>query len=164
MASQEYLDLLTTIEDLGYTEYKASGIIRYLDVAFNDFAYKYRNKEETEGLAIEMAWYAYAFIERTTGKSMSDIIEGAKELHIRKNAGYSGNNSDPWTNFRACKMFNVNPIDGILTRLTDKYMRMMFVYSDSTLEQVGEKLEDTVLDFAAYLIIYVVMSREERDI
>jgi hypothetical protein len=41
---------------------------------------------------------------------------------------------------------------------------MMFVYSDSTLEQVGEKLEDTVLDFAAYLIIYVVMSREERDI
>jgi hypothetical protein len=166
MISQEYLTLLDKVRSFGYTELNKDGLIYMIKRKFPEFAEEYRLKELTaqgyEEDAIVLAWYGYNLIERLTGKSITRIITEAKKLHENKNAGYSGMNNDPWINFRFCDNFGIDPVDGVLTRLSDKYMRLINLWENPTLDKVGEKLEDTLMDFSAYLIIFVVLMKEKE--
>ena len=41
-------------------------------------------------------------------KQYIELLEQMKDLHIKKNAGYSGkDNPDPWANFRMAEQFGV---------------------------------------------------------
>ena len=166
MISQEYLELVQYLPKYGYTKLKADAIITVIRTLFSDFAEEYRLKELTlEGYqesALGLAWLGYNLLEKLTNKSLEQISQEARQLHENKNAGYSGNNSDPWINFRFCDNFGIDPVDGVLTRLSDKYMRLINLWENPTLDKVGEKIEDTLMDFNAYLIIFVVLMREKE--
>lgn len=89
------------------------------------------------------------------------FIANMKDLHIRKNAGYSGLHDDPWYNFRQVERFGISTQDGIIARLTDKYQRYINLRDNPALDQVQESLMDTLQDFVAYcLILYCVMEED----
>jgi hypothetical protein len=90
------------------------------------------------------------------------LLEAMKSLHIRKNAGYAGSdNPDPWANFRMSVGFGVSALDGCLVRMTDKYIRVQNLRKDPANDQVGESIDDTLMDLAAYALIAICLRREE---
>lgn len=92
------------------------------------------------------------------------LLDDAKELHIRKNAGYSGaDNPDPWANFRMAEAFGVSPFKGCLVRMSDKYIRVTNLVKNPDNEQVGESIKDTLKDLAAYALIAVCLLEEEEE-
>ena len=164
MISEDYMNYVDMVCSLGYSEYQPLELLRMIDVGFAEMARSYILKDlaTVKEDAIYLASYGYGILERRTGKSLEELSKEAKDLHKRKNAGYSGNNNDPWINFRASQMFGIDPIDGILTRLTDKYMRLKNVWINSELEQVNEAIEDTLMDFSAYLLILCCLIDEKE--
>lgn len=93
-----------------------------------------------------------------------DLLDSMKDLHARKSAGYSGQeNPDPWANFRKCAEFGIDPIDGILTRMSDKWSRIGSLRRNADNEQCGEAFEDTLIDLASYTLIMVCLLREGRE-
>lgn len=89
------------------------------------------------------------------------FFDNMQKLHERKNAGYSGvNNPDPWSNFRECVAFGVEPSQGCLVRLSDKYSRMMRLLENENNDLVGESILDTLQDFVAYCLIYLCLEEE----
>lgn len=92
------------------------------------------------------------------------LLDDAKELHIRKNAGYSGmDNPDAWANFRMAEAFGVSAFKGCLVRMSDKYIRITNLVKNPDNEQVGESIKDTLKDLAAYALIAVCLLEEEED-
>ena len=91
------------------------------------------------------------------------LLEEAKDLHIRKNAGYSGaDNPDAWANFRMAEEFGVSAFKGCLVRMSDKYIRITNLIRNPNNEQVGESVKDTLKDLAAYALIAVCLLEEEE--
>lgn len=90
----------------------------------------------------------------------TDIVFELRELHKNKNAGYSGNDPDPWKNFRVVNAFGIPAVIGCLTRLCDKYSRYTTLLEDPTLDKVNESLEDSLLDFIAYCGIMICLLGE----
>jgi hypothetical protein len=92
------------------------------------------------------------------------LLDDMRDLHIRKNAGYAGAGaSDPWSNFRQCEQFGIAAVDGVITRMSDKYARIQSLWKDKSNEQVGESIEDTLLDLASYSLILICLLREKHD-
>jgi hypothetical protein len=84
------------------------------------------------------------------------------DLHARKSAGYSGaSNPDPWANFRRAEQLGVRASTGALIRLLDKVSRVETLMRSPDSEQVGESIEDTLIDLAAYSLIVICLRREE---
>ena len=84
-------------------------------------------------------------------------------IHEAKNAGYAGrDNPDPWANFRMSEMFNIKPADGVLVRMSDKFIRLANLRKDAKNEQVGESMKDTALDLANYCLIFISLLEEEE--
>ena len=81
------------------------------------------------------------------------------ELHKRKNQGYSPG-ADPWSNFREAEGFGVPAWKGALIRLSDKYMRVKSLTQNPDNEQVGESIDDTLMDLSAYALIVLCLRRE----
>ncbi len=91
------------------------------------------------------------------------LLDDMRDLHIRKNAGYAGHSTDPWCNFRQCEAFGISAVDGVITRMSDKWSRVQSLWKDKNNEQVGESVEDTLMDLAAYSLILVCLLRESDD-
>ena len=97
-------------------------------------------------------------------KEYLSLLEQMKELHIKKNAGYSGkDNPDAWANFRMAEQFGVSAFQGCLVRMSDKYIRITNLVKDPSNEQVGESIDDTLFDLAAYALIAICLRREQDD-
>lgn len=110
----------------------------------------------------ELARVSYVVLARQTGENVVSVIERAKDMHVRKNAGYAGaTNPDPWANFRLSEAFGISPFDGVLVRMSDKYIRVTNLRSDASNEQVGESIWDTLFDLAAYALIADCLLEEE---
>lgn len=91
------------------------------------------------------------------------LLADMRDLHIAKNAGYAGaGNEDPWANFRMSEAFGVEPFKGVLTRMSDKYIRITNLVKDPSNERVGESLDDTLMDLAAYALIAICLRRERE--
>lgn len=89
-----------------------------------------------------------------TGTPIPHLAAQATELHVRKNAGYAGmGNADPWANFRLSTFFGVTPFEGVMVRLSDKYIRTQNLRHNAANDQVGEALQDTVADAVGYALI-----------
>lgn len=89
------------------------------------------------------------------------LLNKMRDLHERKNAGYSGDSPDPWLNFRQCEGFGITAEQGVLTRMSDKWSRLRSLWINPAHDQVGEAIEDTLMDLAAYSLILICL-REER--
>lgn len=95
-------------------------------------------------------------------KRYLELLKQMEDLHVRKNAGYAGHNPDPWANFRMSEAFGVDAFRGCLVRMSDKYIRVTNLVKDSSLEQVGENVKDTLFDLAAYALISVCLLEEQE--
>ena len=95
------------------------------------------------------------------GVSLDTVLMESRALHVRKNAGYAGHDQpDPWANFRLSQVFGISPFDGVLVRMSDKYIRTVNLRRNPSNEQVGESLLDTLFDLAAYALIAICLLRE----
>lgn len=88
------------------------------------------------------------------------LLKEMADLHERKAAGYAGDDPDVWRNFRGTEAFGVPAHVGALIRLSDKYLRVQSLLRDPANERVGEAIEDTLMDLAAYALITVCLLRE----
>lgn len=89
------------------------------------------------------------------------LLADMADLHRRKSAGYSGaDNPDAWHNFRRAERIGVPAHMGALLRMLDKVSRVETLIRDPDSEQVGEAIEDTLVDLAAYALITVCLRRE----
>jgi hypothetical protein len=175
MISQEYLDTLETLEDrcldMAYIKYDLDGVLTDIQYTWKHLQSRYRITvtqgfdtylDSTKSTLLDLATLSYELLARLTNAEFFELIAGAKELHKAKNAGYSGDNPDPWANFRECEKFGIRAIDGVMTRLCDKVVRFNNVYKNSSLDQVGESAIDTLRDLAAYsLIAYCLLGEME---
>jgi nitrogen regulatory protein PII-like uncharacterized protein len=91
------------------------------------------------------------------------LLKTMEELHIKKNAGYSGDSPDRWANFRMSEAFGVSAFLGCLIRMSDKYIRVTNLVKNPLNEQVGENIKDTLMDLAAYALIAVCLLSEEQE-
>lgn len=92
-----------------------------------------------------------------------DLLTFLADLHVRKSAGYSGaDNPDAWANFRRCAEFGIRVEDGILTRMSDKWSRLQSLRRNPDNDQVGEGVEDTLIDLASYALTLVCILREQK--
>jgi hypothetical protein len=131
-----------------------------IEVAWEVVTLTYNRADEYELSFIALANAAAIAISTRTGHTITEIAISMQDLHRRKNAGYSGNHSDPWKNFRHSKVFGVTPYIGCLVRMGDKYQRYLNLRKDSTLDQVGESIIDTLMDLACYALIAVCLREE----
>lgn len=93
-----------------------------------------------------------------------ELLEAARELHIRKNAGYAGaDNPDPWANFRMSEWLGISAAKSALVRLSDKYIRIQNLMQDPNNDQVGESIKDTLMDLSAYALITICLLEEEEE-
>ena len=90
------------------------------------------------------------------------LLDEMRSLHIRKNAGYSGESADRWANFRMSEVFGVPAYLGALVRMSDKWIRITNLIKNPDLDQVGESVDDTLMDLAAYCLIVICLLREKR--
>lgn len=90
------------------------------------------------------------------------LLDEMKELHIRKNAGYSGESLDRWANFRMSEGFGVSAFLGCLVRMSDKFIRITNLVKNPKNEMVGESIIDTLKDLAAYALIAICLYEEEE--
>lgn len=98
----------------------------------------------------------------TASPAYLQLLEDMADLHRRKSAGYSGaDNPDPWANFRRSESIDVPAWKGALVRLLDKISRVESLVRNPDSDQVGEAIEDTLVDAAAYALIVVCLRREE---
>jgi hypothetical protein len=92
------------------------------------------------------------------------LLDDARKLHIAKNAGYSGvDNPDPWANFRLSEAFGVPAHIGCAIRMSDKWTRLQNLLKNPDNDQVGEAIEDTLLDLSIYSLIFICLIREYNE-
>lgn len=91
------------------------------------------------------------------------LLDEMRELHIKRNAGYSGDSADRWANFRMSENFGVSSFLGCLVRMSDKFIRIQNLTKNPKNEMVGEAIEDTLLDLASYALIAICLLREKKN-
>lgn len=84
-----------------------------------------------------------------------EFLQEAADLAFRKQADYTGETDDPFSNFRLCETFGVCGVEtGIMARLLDKTQRRIHLIKAGV--QAGavedEKLRDTIMDELNYLV------------
>ena len=86
------------------------------------------------------------------------------ELTLRKNADYSGIRGI-WSTFEAVADYGINPIDGFITRMSDKIQRIETLLVDGAKTKVkSESITDTLADLANYCMLLTGFIRHEKDL
>lgn len=151
MISQEYINLLSDL-------WPDNSI--NIDEMWNITMAHWKDKGSSERRLIKLAEIVYTKLSDLRNVPFVDCIIRAKQLHAKKNAGYSGSDPDPWANFRQCESFGVPVVDGCIARMCDKYSRYCRLRENPDNEQVGESITDTLEDLGAYALILVCLLRE----
>lgn len=80
----------------------------------------------------------------------ADIFETMQ----RKNADYTGDASDPFGNFTTVDILGITTTErGFLTRMTDKFKRLISFVNQGELQVKEESVLDTLKDLANYCIL-----------
>lgn len=92
------------------------------------------------------------------------LLELMADTYAKKNEDYSLGN--PLGNFLECRRAGIDEIDGLLTRIGDKFAR---VYSLNIKRKKGqgpavveEKFENTLLDLSVYSLIGIILLTERN--
>lgn len=157
--SPRYLQLLadTALRAEDRLDQDAALLWDQLHKSWNDL----RHDKHSHATLANLATVGFALLSLRTGTSVPHLAAEAARIHIDKNAGYAGiGNDDPWANFRLSLMFGITPYEGVLVRLSDKYIRMCNLLANGANDRVGESLNDTLTDFVAYALIAICLSEE----
>lgn len=98
-------------------------------------------------------------------KTFEEITKTMLETTRKKNADYTNNSDNPFANFEMVELISGGAItteQGFLTRMTDKIMRLGTFIKSGVLQVADEKVEDTALDLAIYLILFVCYLRSKK--
>lgn len=72
------------------------------------------------------------------------------EISRKKNADYTGQNDDPFANFKAVEVLGIATEQGFLTRMMDKMKRIASFVEQGELQVKEESVLDTLQDLANY--------------
>ena len=103
-----------------------------------------------------------------TIEDVIDILEettnGLKETLREKSSDYTGGESskDPFANFRATEILDVDPVIGVMIRIMDKIQRIRSFVYDGKLKVPNESVYDAFDDIIGYTILAKAMTQEKR--
>lgn len=85
------------------------------------------------------------------------------EISKKKNADYTGGNSNPFSNFTSVENLGIKTEQGFLTRMMDKMARIGSFVSKGELQVNDESVKDTLRDLANYscLLAGYITSKEK---
>ncbi len=94
----------------------------------------------------------------------AEVCDYLKDLTKRKNSDYNNNTKDAFSNFSSVELRNITTTErGFLTRMNDKFNRIIsLVNSDIALVE-DEKIEDTLLDLANYAILMNIYMKNKKN-
>lgn len=72
------------------------------------------------------------------------------EISKKKNADYTGENDNPFSNFTGVESLSIRTEQGFLTRMMDKMCRIGSFVSKGELQVNDESVKDTLRDLANY--------------
>lgn len=102
--------------------------------------------------------------EKSGHKRFYELLELISDTYARKNSDYSAGN--PLGNFYECERAGISAIDGLLTRISDKYSRLCTLNKKSKQGESpsvkGESMTDTALDLSVYSLILIILIEEEN--
>jgi hypothetical protein len=87
------------------------------------------------------------------------VVAEIMALHDGKSHDYS-EDADPLSNLRECQELGVDPVKGVLVRLTDKWSRIKQLSRGKTPKH--ESLRDSLIDNAVYSLLAVVLLDEQQ--
>lgn len=94
-----------------------------------------------------------------------ELIKTIVSLHSSKNHDYA-QESNPLSNFYDCERAGIPAYDGILTRLSDKFARVMNLRKKEKASQTravnDESVVDTHMDAAVYHLLAIVLYEQEQ--
>lgn len=94
-----------------------------------------------------------------------DCVDKMHQILKKKNADYSGSSNNPFENLQLCELFGVCSTEiGMMTRITDKFSRLMTFVRTAQYQVTDESFEDTVLDMANYLILLAAYRKSKSDL
>ncbi len=85
------------------------------------------------------------------------LLSEISALHDGKSHDYTPE-GDPLANLRRAEKFGVDPVRGVLVRLSDKWCRIEQLSSGKTPK--NESLRDSLIDSAVYALLAVVLLDE----
>jgi hypothetical protein len=151
MISPQYLDRLYEIPPSAYP----------IEPIWRDLIGAHRIGERPNMILLLLARSAFTIVAKSRGIQFRDQLMLLRDLHRDKNAGYAGDNPDPWANFRECNAFGITTVDGVLARMCDKMARYRVISANVEHERVGESGMDTLLDLGSYAIILTCIVDEQ---
>jgi hypothetical protein len=94
-----------------------------------------------------------------------ETLDKMYEIHLAKNNDYAGE-KDPYANFRMVEKLGICDIEtGIMVRLCDKFSRLITLMNSKDGPKVtDEKLEDTMIDAANYLVIWKCYREQKKEL
>jgi hypothetical protein len=93
----------------------------------------------------------------------ADFCRKMQEITQKKNADYTGGADDPFANFRVVEKLGVCSVEqGFLTRMSDKFIRMVNLSDGRDPKVTDESLEDSILDLANYCALFAGFLRGKR--
>lgn len=97
-------------------------------------------------------------------KEFLEVTKTICDTVHNKNKDYSGDGTDDaFKNFRVSEMLGLATTEqGMLVRMTDKMIRATNLLKQKNFVE-GEKMEDTLLDLAAYSIIMYIYVKHEKE-
>lgn len=91
------------------------------------------------------------------------LSKKAKEIMVKKNQDYTGGSEDPFANFRGAEMLGVDPILGLMIRMTDKMQRVKSFILTGELAVTDESVADIGPDLMNYCVLMQGMLNERLD-
>lgn len=90
-----------------------------------------------------------------------ELLNRMAEIHIRKNQDYG--DGHPLGNFMGVKPLGVDPLTGVLVRMSDKWSRLCTLHKKGGVGQVKEEsMVDTLIDLACYSLLAIIVMTETQ--
>ena len=86
-------------------------------------------------------------------KKFKEVAEQICNLYEKKNAVYGDSFSNTYSTLG---------VISAVTRISDKYNRLCNIVKNPDIDNLGESLEDTLMDLAAYSIMTIVKLKENE--
>jgi hypothetical protein len=87
------------------------------------------------------------------------LLDEIADLHSRKNHDYA-KKDEPLSNFNRARALGVEPLTGVLLRMTDKWSRIEELHKGKVAK--NESLRDSLIDNAVYSLIAVLLLEEQQ--
>lgn len=97
-------------------------------------------------------------------KMLEETTNDLKQTLKKKSSDYTGGekSKDPFANFRATEILDIDPIVGIMMRIMDKIQRVRSFVNDGELKVPNESVYDAFDDIIGYTILAKAMIKEKR--